>query len=153
MLRLLLATNPACADTPLHAASATGQLHVVKWLLRESGLTFPVQLPDDVEQTGRYPIHSAAKNGDLKAVRFWITEQKVDVDIADANGWTPLFWAAAGGHGNLVIALLYDLGAEPQKLSNASENAADVARANGHQAIADCIRTFVTVRRESYCCR
>jgi uncharacterized protein len=43
------------------------------------------------------PIHQAAWKGDLEAVRA-LVEAGADINALDANGGTPLHWAARGGH-------------------------------------------------------
>ena len=43
------------------------------------------------------PLHQAAWKGDLEAVRA-LVEAGADINSLDANGGTPLHWAARGGH-------------------------------------------------------
>lgn len=61
-------------------------------------------------------IFSAADTGDLDRIRQ-LVEERADVNVKNAAGWTPLLYAANGGHGNenpyLEIArLLIEAGAD-----------------------------------------
>lgn len=50
------------------------------------------------DNSGRVPLHCAASNGKLDMVKYFIDEEKVDVNIKDNGYWTPLHWASWGGH-------------------------------------------------------
>jgi ankyrin repeat protein len=43
------------------------------------------------------PIHAAAWKGDIEAIRALVKEG-ADINVPDALGGTPLYWAARGGH-------------------------------------------------------
>jgi ankyrin repeat protein len=47
----------------------------------------------------------AAKSGNLAAVRQWL-QAGHDPNQYDAAGWTPLLWASARGHSEVVELLL-----------------------------------------------
>lgn len=49
----------------------------------------------------------AAANGHEAVVKLLLDTQKVDVDLKDSNGWTPLSMAAENGH-EAVVKLLLD---------------------------------------------
>jgi ankyrin repeat protein len=40
------------------------------------------------------------------AVKLFLDTGKVEADLRDALGWTPLLWAAEGGHEDIVKLLL-----------------------------------------------
>jgi hypothetical protein len=50
------------------------------------------------------PLHDAAKNGDTIALQQIIIEGE-DANVADADGLTPLIWAARIGHSDVVEML------------------------------------------------
>ena len=45
---------------------------------------------------GRSPIHDAARDGNIEAVKQHLAAG-ADVNAKDGGGWTPLHWAAARG--------------------------------------------------------
>ena len=53
-----------------------------------------------------YPLHEAAKTGDLDSVNHFITVHMADVDAKDNNGVTPLQWAAYRGYASAVSVLI-----------------------------------------------
>jgi len=73
------------------------------------------------------PLGQAAWKGDVAAVRALVA-QGADINAYDAAGFTPLHWAAQGGHGigphrcgaedagrPAVVQALIDLGANPNQ--------------------------------------
>lgn len=56
-------------------------------------------------QSGWVPLHHAASNGNIKAVRV-LLEHGAEVDARNFGGFTPLHWAAAEGHLDCVQLLL-----------------------------------------------
>ncbi|MFP3016488.1 MAG: ankyrin repeat domain-containing protein [Wolbachia sp.] len=111
--------------TPLHYAAWRGRLEVAKFLIEEyansifkynNGSTLPCDAPlsnhfhiikcsigeknilEIRDNSGRVPLHCAASNGKLDVVKYFIDEEKVDVNIKDNGYWTPLHWASWGGH-------------------------------------------------------
>jgi uncharacterized protein len=52
------------------------------------------------------PIHDAAKKGDLAKVQALLKGDPSLVRSRDEDGGTPLFWAAANGHKEVVRLLL-----------------------------------------------
>jgi len=73
-------------------------LTVVLLGLLVSQTTTPAQAPAGT-------LLESAKLGDLPAVRVLLA-RRVPVDAADRRGLTPLMWAAAGGHTEIVRQLL-----------------------------------------------
>ena len=99
-----------------------------------------VPLPPDGAQV--YPIHAAAgvgygqgfagnshrhaPDGWIPAVKFLIEEMKVDVNLRDVNGYTPLHHAAARGD-NELIKYLVSKGADVKAVSRRGQTTADMA--------------------------
>ena len=66
-----------------------------------------------------YPLHEAAKAGDLNSVNHFITVHMADVDAKDNDGDTPLHDAAAWLHGDAsVVSILIAAGAEVNAKNN-----------------------------------
>jgi len=56
-------------------------------------------------------LWSASSGGHKAAVQVLLATNAVDVNVRSISGRTPLFWAAAQGHSE-VVQLLLDYGAE-----------------------------------------
>ena len=59
-----------------------------------------------------FPLHEAAKSGDVEKVRELLEQGKYDVNSADADGATPLHCACSEGHLDLVRVLVSDYRAD-----------------------------------------
>ncbi|WP_264686539.1 ankyrin repeat domain-containing protein [Wolbachia endosymbiont (group B) of Rhopobota naevana] len=119
--------------TPLHYAAWRGRLEVAKFLIKEyadsifkynNGSTLPCNaslgnhldiikcsigeknILEIRDNSGRVPLHCAASNGKLDIVKYFIDEEKVDVNIIDNGYWTPLHWASWGGYLNITKYLV-----------------------------------------------
>ncbi|SPQ98971.1 unnamed protein product (mitochondrion) [Plasmodiophora brassicae] len=127
--------------TPLHAAAASGNMLVCKFLVERAcvpvdvvdrfGIT-PLQaaIANDCQDVVRYleekgamlgdvqrkavlyQLIAACGSGDLPAVRHLVDNDHVDVNGTDYDGRTPLHLAAASGNKELVLFLL-ERGAKP----------------------------------------
>lgn len=110
------------------------------------------EVPEEIDHSGLppvevggpyvYPIHAAAGAGYgqyfmahahrhvtdnwLHAVRFLVEECGADVNLRDANGYTPLHHAAARGDNELIHYLL-DKGADISAVSRKGQTTADMA--------------------------
>jgi ankyrin repeat protein len=62
----------------------------------------------------------------MPSVKFLIEELKVDVNLRDANGYTPLHHAAARGDNDLIMYLM-SKGADIKAESNRGQTVADMA--------------------------
>ncbi len=110
--------------TLMHYAAYEGKLNIVTYLVEEyislwfkynNVKTFPCNVPNNhldivkcfvgkensleiKDNNGRIPLHYAAYSGRLDIVKYFIDEEKIDVNIKDNGYWTPLHWASWGGH-------------------------------------------------------
>ncbi|KAI1110199.1 ankyrin repeat-containing domain protein [Nemania sp. NC0429] len=103
--------------TPLSWAAGSGSKEIVQLLL-ENGAE-----PDGSDSNGRTPLSWAAESGSFAVVRLLLSrtatfttqtrkaQQPVDSKSNDKN-WTPLWYAALGGHVKATTALLEN-GADP----------------------------------------
>ena len=74
--------------TPLHYASAYGQLDIAKFLFKHgAGI-------DAREDDGNHIIHTAVFSGHLNVIRWLVENLEVDVDTINLDHMTPLHYAA-----------------------------------------------------------
>ena len=52
---------------------------------------------------GLAPLHLAARDGHIEAIRVLVRELGVDVDSEDSNNMTPLHYAAEYGHRGCLV--------------------------------------------------
>lgn len=64
-------------------------------------------------------LHLAAKAGQLDICRIILDTGKVNVNILDDGGWTPLVWAAEHQHLS-VVKFLLERGSNPNLRDNVS---------------------------------
>jgi ankyrin repeat protein len=94
--------------TPLLQASRTGDAAMVELLLRAGAN------PSKAHPEGETPLLAASRTGSVPTVRLLLAR---GVDVNAAEGFqrtTPLMWAAAEGHRD-VVDLLLEAGADPNK--------------------------------------
>ena len=82
--------------TPLHEASFSGHLNVVKYFI-DYGVNPAIKNED-----GKTPLHLASYNGKLEIVKYLIEICKVDSNIKDKDGKTPLNLAMDKKHFNII---------------------------------------------------
>lgn len=89
----------------IHFAALSGNSHAVQLCLDHNA--------DGNARTGRQqtPFHHACRSGDEETVRLFL-DQVLDSGVnivkeEDDQSWTPLHFAAAGGHGALLCLLVY----------------------------------------------
>lgn len=92
---------------------------------------------EDQEGLGRKAggLFDAAENGDVGAVEAAIRDG-VDPDTSDADGWTPLMYAAVQGHAAVVEALI-EAGADVNAQSKDRVTALMTAVATGRTAVVE----------------
>jgi ankyrin repeat protein len=96
-----------------------------------TGLAFGAEL---------YPLHDAARRGDLQAVKDLVEKYRVDVDMPTADGGVcPLHCAAEYGHAAIVRYLL-SKGACAAVVTRALIRPVHLAAKNGH---VDILRSFI----------
>jgi ankyrin repeat protein len=94
--------------TPLLQASRVGDSAMVDVLLRAGAN------PSRAHPEGETPLMAASRSGSLATVRLLVA-RGVDVNAAESfQKTTPLMWAAAEGHGD-VVDLLLEAGADPNR--------------------------------------
>jgi len=140
-LHLLLAEDPGRANAwsadgfaPLHLAAFFGGPEVTAILL-SAGAEPGTRSRNDFAVM---PLHSAvaAGRGDIALL---LLAAGADPSVRQRHGWTPLHGAAENGLGEVVDALLA-AGADPRATIDDGRDAADLATARGHLAIAERIR-------------
>jgi len=107
MVKHLVTEHPqdvnACAfhkmSTPLHWASYSGHVNVVRYLL-EHGANVTAQCED-----GSMPLHWASKKGRVTVIRV-LLQHKADANAQDKNKSTPLHRASRRGHVDSVWIFL-----------------------------------------------
>ena len=90
-------------DTPLHLASYTGHIDIVKYLIEGMGCDVACR-----NKLGNTPLHAAAFKGALDIVQYLIVERGCDPMIRSLTGLTPLHFACQQGHLNVVKYLAID---------------------------------------------
>ena len=85
--------------------------------------------------SGRSALHKGAFWGHVETVQFLVTEQKLDVNLRDFNGDTPLHDAARFGH-RAVCDILVAGGADLSLTNNMGKTAQQVAADYGKADVA-----------------
>jgi ankyrin repeat protein len=95
-------------QSALIAAVQFNRIYVVKSLLKGEGY-IPEEKCYRVNHTalgGRTALSIAAGNGHIEIVRQLLQHDQIQPDIADSEGWSPLFWSISGNHLD-VLQLLH----------------------------------------------
>jgi len=96
--------------------------------------------PDAVGRWGGTPLHMAAERGSAAAVRQLLKlKERVDVDVPDCEGWTPLHLAAGLADKracSAIVATLLHAGANPEARTANGHRPLDVSRAGDTAAVA-----------------
>lgn len=90
--------------SPLHIAALTGNIELVEMLLNKNAQT---DIKD--KNYGSSPLHLACWKGNSSVAAMLIRNGAL-LEDKDFGNWTPLRWADAGGHVQLVD-MLKDFGA------------------------------------------
>lgn len=116
--------------TLLHLAAYFGHADLAERLIRYGAAVDAVSANPSVVR----PLHSAVAAGSVRVVQV-LLDAGAELDAKQRGGWTPLHAAAHRGDADLV-ELLLRRGASPSETSDDGRTAADLARAQGHHAIA-----------------
>ncbi|KAL5009293.1 hypothetical protein ScPMuIL_014874 [Solemya velum] len=142
LLRLILAKggDVTCVDnedhTVAHWATVCGHLEVFQVLL-EKGAELS---QSDSHQA--YPLHYAAQAGSLRngdKILKMMLDNKVRVDVVDADGRQPLLWAASSGHAETCRTLV-KAGADINSTDNDGLTALHCAASRGHDACIEVLK-------------
>jgi ankyrin repeat protein len=127
--------------TPLHLAAFFGAESAADLLL-VAGAD-----PEAVSRNGGHvhPLHSAVAGRSFAIARL-LVEAGVDVDATQDGGYRPLHAAAQNGD-DLTVDLLLVAGADPLAVTGDGRTAADLARAEGHDALAGRLEAAVRAER------
>ena len=115
-------------------AACEGNLNRVESLFRsQSGIDKNGQ-----EHRGYTAVYFAASNGHLRVVKFLVEEAKVDIDIADGGGQTPLWTAINHGRDDVALYLI-EKGANIHKANGKRYAPLLVAAESGRDVVAKAL--------------
>lgn len=97
--------------TPMMCAAEGGNLEVVKFLDKAGAKV------EDRGEDGMTSLHYAAKAGYIDIVQYILSTQRLDVNIEDDGGWTPIIWATESQLLD-VVKFLIKHGGDPNKKDN-----------------------------------
>lgn len=100
------------SGTALFWASSKGHRGVVEQLLQRDDTE--VDLPDKTR--GQTPLSVAAEN-EHETIVTLLLEARVDVDLADYSGWTPLAYAVMKNQGELITGKLLEADADAERVN------------------------------------
>lgn len=120
-------------ETPLHVASAAGQIRTVQFLLEHR------EVCDFSGYTAGYPttpLHAAAKAGHRTTVQLLLKTKLFDVNAATVDGSTAFSLACRYGHSAVAVAL-FDGGADIEQPTNRGATPFLIACQEGQFWLAD----------------
>ena len=94
-------------DEALFKACWDGDAALVARLITEFGANVAAK-----DNTGRNPLHIAARRNHVDVVRTLVRDFGANVGAQNGDGWTPLFFAAHCGHSETVRMLVGEFGAD-----------------------------------------
>ena len=103
-------------------------LILFKLIVRVTELVLPNGAINALDGSGATPLHYAARNGYLEAVKWLVKEAGAKVDSKDNLGRTPLIRAVYYGRLETVKFLAKEVGADVESKDNDGKTALDVAR-------------------------
>ena len=128
--------------TALMSAASKGHNHVVAWLMAQ-----PQCDPNLLNAGGTNALSLAARSGNLTAVMDICEHPATNINLLGGHGGTALHNAAGFGHAKVVAYLLSLSTIEhPSTYTEAKYSAADIARKNGHNKIADVIDQYFAIQ-------
>lgn len=87
------------------------------------------------------PLHWAAQQGNTRLVSMILRGRKVNVNLSNSDGWTPLQLAARRGSLQCV-KLLLEAGANVHARTQAGKTPRDLAAANGRQDVVPVLELY-----------
>ena len=115
-------TNDEAAVTPLHMATMSGQLDMVKFLVEKQ----------------HAPLHAAAALGHLDIVNYLIDERNCNPMSQDPSGRTPVHYACQAGNFEMIQYLVEKHGADPScpdKVKYFTSSDSCCQGSNGHSSV------------------
>ena len=97
--------------------------------------------------SGKSAVHYAAEVGNKKGIKRICAVRPQAVHDIDHSGRTPLHWAAACNHDQIVLKLL-KYNAHPSRADNDGKTACDYAKALGHTLVVAAIEAHVAQQAE-----
>ncbi|XP_071085488.1 fibronectin type 3 and ankyrin repeat domains protein 1-like [Haliotis cracherodii] len=154
-------------DTDIHDACNRGNLPRVKRILSQGNVDIeskemhgrtPIMLaaywghgdmfnvimseqPDvsKLDKDGNNILHLACYGGDMKVVKYVLSQNMADINSRNQQGKTPLMWAASCGHKELFIYLL-DIGhADMSQVDNDGNTVLHLACCGGNNEVVDSV--------------
>ena len=113
--------------TPLHEAAQSGDVYKIR--------RFKVYL-NAITESGETPLHLAASEGHLGAVRVLVLELKADVNAYTDNGSTPLHRAAYWGHLDVARVLIAEFKANVNACTYQGSTPFEMAVSNKSEEVA-----------------
>ncbi|CAH1785968.1 unnamed protein product [Owenia fusiformis] len=92
--------------TPLMKAAGNNNVAVVRYLVAAGVVV------DSKGEYGMSALHLASKAGHLDTIQYLLSTGKIDVNIMDDGGWSPIIWATEHKH-EKVVKYLVKQGANP----------------------------------------
>lgn len=142
ILKILIASGSSVdkknkhADCILHKAAAMNRVDLMEVLFKAFG---DVIDPNEPDPDGRTPLHVAAANGFVDAIRFCVAAG-ADADATDSAGLTPLHLAAAAGNAEAVEYLVNHSTYARHAVDGDGKTAFVLAAENGHSRLLDSLR-------------
>ncbi|KAK9137692.1 hypothetical protein Sjap_008286 [Stephania japonica] len=114
-------------------AAQTGNVDLLKKAAAQldNGKGLAKTVADVKDANKRGALHFAAREGKTEVCKYLIEELKIDVDLRDEDGDTPLLHTTRQGHGETARYLL-DCGADPTASSDLGATALHHAAGIGH---------------------
>jgi len=124
--------------TPLFSAFSSGRLNTAK-LLCSRGADHTV-----TDKAGNTCLHACARSGDPELMEFALPLLMGKVNVANSEGYTPIFIAVAYGNMTIVDQLL-KAGADVQAVDSLSRNLLDMARLASKPDLVQVLEQLVVV--------
>ncbi len=134
-----IAARDSIGRTPLHLAVASGNVHVVHWLILHGADL------DARNNIGGTPLHTLAYSDKAPGAGRVLVENGADINATDRDGWTPLHEAAFWGRA-ATVRLLIALGADIHARDKDGKTALDLSLQEGHSTLASSIEQAMRAR-------